>query len=141
MILGKHYGTHYVKRGTAPTGWQNSATNPYPITNRDNGTQSTLAPPTTCLATAQFDFNSLAEADGDNHMILQLTAMAYMQPGDDITLSMVLDQFLNSQKGNVNQSVNSVQMRIVSVDGVNANAQSDATMAIGANPGVSYSTV
>ncbi len=142
LKLGKNYGTHYVKQATPPTGRQNSATNLYPITNRDNGTQSTLVPPTICLASTHFDSTTTAEQDGDDHSILNLTAVGYLQPGDDITLSLVLDQqSLNTNKANDSQIINSVQMQVVSMSGVNANAQTDQSMMVGVNPGYSYSTV
>ena len=139
LILGKNYGTNYVKQATPPTGWVNGGNN-YPITNRDNGTQSTLVPPTVVLATAHLDANS-AEEDGDDHTILSLRTVAYLNVGDDLTLSMNVDQSLNGAKVTLQQPVNSVQIQIASLPGYNGSVQTDASMTVGVNPGYSYSTI
>jgi len=49
--------------------------------------------------------------------------------GDDITLSMSVDQTLNSNKQTISQKTNSVQFQMMSLSGVNAQAQTDASVA------------
>ena len=140
LILGKNYGANYIRQNTAPTGWMN-ASNPYPITNRDNGTASTSVPPAVVLATATLDYDANADNDNDDHRVLQLSTNAYLKAGDDVTLALVIDQLLNSSKGTISQAINSVQMQIVSLTGYDGQAQTDASMLCTNNPGYSYSTV
>lgn len=140
LILGKNYGINYIKQNTTPKGWQNTA-NMYSITNRDNGTQSTSVPPTTCLASAHLNYDGTSDTDADDHTILTIATVAYLNVGDDLTLSLNMDQTLNSNKQNISQKINSVQFQLTSLTGTNAVAQTDASMAVGVNLGVSYSTV
>ncbi len=58
--------------------------------------------------------------------------------GDDITLSMSVDQTLNSNKQTISQKTNSVQFQMMSLSGVNAQAQTDASVAFWSDCSVPY---